>query len=407
MNSNILLPGLEECHIISSIEREGVYQIHLELERKPHRCPSCKQVTDRVHDYRIQKIKHTNIFSRRTALFYRKRRYSCENKECGKRFYEDNTIVERYQRQSVEFNQSIGLELIHGKNFKDTASRFHTSSTTVMRRFDQISSSMLEETKQLPEVIAIDEYKGDAGGEKYQTVIADPINRKPLEILKDRKKETLKKYLRKHGDNVKVVVMDMSKSFKAAVDQALGKPVVVADRFHFCRYIYWALENVRRKEQNIFDDYDRKKCKRMKHVFYKHHEDLTDKQLWYLNYYLGKSDRLKTAYQLKEAYRLWFETAKKLGPHGLKKSKERLHQYYDLVKASGIEEFEKAIHTFQNWQKEIMNSFGYDLHNGFVEGINNQTKVIKRNAFGFKRFDRFRLKVLLHHQYKDLETRVA
>lgn len=37
-------------------------------------------------------------------------------------------------------------------------------------------------------------------------------------------------------------------------------------------------------------------------------------------------------------------------------------------------------------------------HNGFIEGINNQTKVIKRNAFGFKRFDRFRLKTLWHHQ---------
>ncbi|SDB86607.1 Transposase, partial [Pelagirhabdus alkalitolerans] len=43
----------------------------------------------------------------------------------------------------------------------------------------------------------------------------------------------------------------------------------------------------------------------------------------------------------------------------------------------------------------------------YVEGINNQTKVIKRNAFGFGRFDRFRLKVLLYHQYKDVKIRIA
>ncbi|QHS24340.1 transposase [Virgibacillus sp. MSP4-1] len=36
-------------------------------------------------------------------------------------------------------------------------------------------------------------------------------------------------YLREHGDNVEVVVMDMSHTFKAAVNQALGRPVVVAD----------------------------------------------------------------------------------------------------------------------------------------------------------------------------------
>ncbi|MBO8157845.1 MAG: transposase [Bacillaceae bacterium] len=75
--------------------------------------------------------------------------------------------------------------------------------------------------------------------------------------------------------------------------------------------------------------------------------------------------------------------------------------------SSGIKEFKRAIKTSQNWKKEIMNSFGFDLHNGFVEGINNQTKVIKRNAFGFKRFDCFRLKVLFHHQYKNIDVRVA
>ncbi|RCW70604.1 transposase family protein, partial [Saliterribacillus persicus] len=202
MNSNIFLPGLEAFVVTKSCVEDGSYQLHLELEREPHSCPCCEQRTEKVHDYRVQKIQHQHIFGRPTTLFYRKRRYVCENEACRKRFYEDNSMVERYQRQSVEYKQAMGIELIHGKNFKDVASRFGTSPTTVMRRFDHISSSMLSETKQLPEIIAIDEYKGDAGGEKYQTIIADPIERKPLDILKDRKKETVKEYLRKHGDNV-------------------------------------------------------------------------------------------------------------------------------------------------------------------------------------------------------------
>jgi len=53
-----------------------------------------------------------------------------------------------------------------------------------------------------------------------------------------------------------------------------------------------------------------------------------------------------------------------------------------------------------------LNNFAYNLHNGFIEGINNQTKVIKRNVFGFKRFDRFRLKVLLYHEYKGISFKV-
>ena len=45
--------------------------------------------------------------------------------------------------------------------------------------------------------------------------------------------------------------MDMSQSFKAAVDQALGHPVVVADRFHFCAiYLLGIGESVCEKERN-------------------------------------------------------------------------------------------------------------------------------------------------------------
>lgn len=406
LNSNITLPGFEAFTVQKTEEVAGTYYLYVEMEKKAHCCPVCGTHTTRVHDYRIQRIQHTRIFGRRVYVFYRKRRYVCQP-GCGKRFYEDNTFVERYQRQSKEFKQALGMELIHGKSFKDVAQRFDTSPTTVTRRFDSVTTPLLKATETLPEVIAIDEYKGDVGGETYQTIIADPVNRTPLEILPDRKKETVKEYLLKHGEQVKMVVMDMSHSFKAAVDQALGRPIIIADRFHFCRYIYWALERVRRREQNAFDDYDRKKCKRMKHVFYKKPETLTDKQAWYLAYYLRKSDYLKRAYQLKEAYRLWFETAKKNGPNHLQATKSHLYTFYDLVKESGVEEFEKAIGTLQNWQKEIMNSFGFHLHNGYIEGINNQTKVLKRNAFGFRRFNRFRSKILLYHQYKKLDIRVA
>src|SRR5699024_8265633 len=143
--------------------------------------------------------------------FYLKRRYVCGC--CKTRFSEKNELVDRYQRQSKEFKKSIALELIHGKSFKDVADRFHTSTSTVIRRFDTINTAMLKEPKQLPSVIAIDEYKGDAGGEKYQTIIADPVDRRPLDILPDRRKLTVQKYLQQHGgDGHESIIQSSSKS---------------------------------------------------------------------------------------------------------------------------------------------------------------------------------------------------
>ncbi|MGE7664344.1 transposase family protein [Ureibacillus composti] len=99
MNSNIILPRLEGT-IITKIEvRGGRYIIHFEMPLKMHCCPSCELETNRVHDYRITKIKHLKIMERMTILFYRKRRYVCD---CGKRFAEDNPVVKRFQRYSKE-----------------------------------------------------------------------------------------------------------------------------------------------------------------------------------------------------------------------------------------------------------------------------------------------------------------
>lgn len=161
--------------------------------------------------------------------------------------------------------------------------------------------------------------------------------------------------------------MDMSHSFKSAVKKALGNPIIIADCFHFCRYIYWALERVRRRVQKDFHDYDRKKCKRMRHIFYKRYEDLTDKQHWYLERYLGLSEDLRTAYGLKEAYRSWFDEAKN-STKDLGEIKQGLYRFHNQVEKTGMGEFIQAIGTLKNWQPEVLNSFAFGYNNEWICG---------------------------------------
>lgn len=405
MNSNIILPGFEDV-IITKMERvEERLSIHVELPVKEHVCPSCKNRTQKIHDYRLQKIKHLKIFERHTLLFYKRRRYACS---CGKRFSEMNTLVERYQRFSVELNQAIKIRSIKGKTFKETAEVYGTSPSSVVRRFDKLAEETVnEEAKELPKVIAIDEYKGDTREGKYQLIIANGLTKEPIDILPNRYKNTLKHYLRKYGAQVEVVVMDMSQSFKAAVQQALGKPVIVADRFHFVRYIYWALDGVRRRVQSNWHDYDRKKCKKMRHVFYKRSSRLSDDDKWYLKRYLEMSPELRRAYELKEMFCKWFDEAKQNGEDHILQTKSSLYRLYEEIDNAGIPEFQRAAQTLKNWQIEILNSFSYNYSNGFVEGLNNLTKVMKRNAFGFRSFLRFRAKILLTHKFKRLGSHIG
>lgn len=404
MNFTIKIPGLEDVLITKVEEADERIALHVEMDVKLHRCPSCGERTKKIHDYRIQKIKHLKWFERLTYLFYKRRRYACP---CGKRFSEKNPFVQRYKRLSIEWNRAVAIRTVKAKTFKEVAEQFGSSISTVMRRFDKLAVKEMTEVQELPRVIAIDEYKGDTKEGKYQLIIADGETKEPIDILPNRKKKTIKDYLQKHGSHVEVVIMDMSSSFKAAVRKALDKPVIVADRFHFCRYIYWALDGVRRRIQSDWNDYDRKKCKRMRYVFYKDSEKLTEEDRWYLDRYLGMNEELRRAYELKESYARWFRQAKENGQEKIKETQQGLNDFYQKVEQEGIPEYMKAIRTFRNWQTEILNSFLFDYSNGFLEGINNLTKVMKRNAFGFRNFLRARARILLLHRYKKIGSHVG
>jgi transposase len=405
MNNNIKIPGLEDVTITKIDKIEDRMAIYVKMDVLTHRCPNCGEKTRKIHDYRMQKIKHLKWFERLSYIFYNKRRYKCE--ACGKRFYEKNSFVDRYKRFSREWNQAVNVRSVKARTFKEISQQFGASSSTIIRRFDELAMRELSDIKELPRVIAIDEYKGDTKEGKYQLIIADGKTKEPIDILPNRRNKTIVNYLRKYGANVEIVVMDMSHSFKSAVRKALNKPIIIADRFHFCRYIYWALDSVRRRVQTSWDDYDRKKCKNMRHVFYKNSEKLSENDRWYLNRYRHMSKELDLAYQLKEEFCVWFKRAKQNGFENIRQTKEGLYRFYELVEQSGIPEFKRNIKTLKNWQVEILNSFVYGYSNGFLEGINNHTKVIKRNAFGFRNFERSRARILLSHRYKEIGVHVG
>lgn len=57
-------------------------------------------------------------------------------------------------------------------------------------------------------------------------------------------------------------------------------------------------------------------------------------------------------------------------------------------------EYYECSNTLINWQTEILNTFDYPYSNGFTEGCNNKIKVLKRNAYGYRNFKRFRNRIM-------------
>ena len=171
------LMGLKDV-IVTSVERkDNQLNISLMMPRKIHKCPCCNNSTDKIHDYRIQRIKDIASFGSYTILYLRKRRYVCPL--CKKRFYEEISFLPRYHRITSRLVVNILDSLRTVQSLKYVAKAANVSSTTATRIFDHIKYS----NNSLPRVISMDEFKGNAGGEKFQCIITDPEHKKVLDIL--------------------------------------------------------------------------------------------------------------------------------------------------------------------------------------------------------------------------------
>ena len=162
--------------IITNVENiSDQLHIHIELPRRKHVCPCCGTETDHVHDYRMQVVKDVPM-ARDTFLHLRKRRYRCS---CGKRFFERNTFLPRYYRVTSRLVAEIIVAFKKVVSAKEIGFRFNVSSMTAMRYFQYYNHKLAT----LPEVISLDEFKGNSGGQKYNSIVADPSERKILDIL--------------------------------------------------------------------------------------------------------------------------------------------------------------------------------------------------------------------------------
>ena len=382
-NYTTTLLDLEEV-IIQKIEvMQAEMHVYIELPRKAHKCPTCGEATDRIHDYRMQRVKDIP-FGRTTLLYLKKRRYCCS--ACGKRFYEENPFLGRYRRMTTRLTGYIISQFEKLKSASEIAKECNVSSTTALRCFDCVNY----QCRSLPYVLSIDEFKGNAGGEKYQTIVTDAKNRKVLDILPNRYENDLICYFLSFSNrnNVAYFVTDMNQHFRNVANICFPKAKIVADRFHVVRQVIWAMENVRKAEQKKLSERYRKYFKRSKSLLSKSAGKLTEEEKDRLALMFEISPRLAKAYDLKNKFMAVMRS--KSSEEGRKK----LEDWLFLAEFQALPEFSACITAYRNWFCEILNAMDVPYSNGYTEGCNNKTKVLKRVCFGVRDFNRFRNRIL-------------
>ena len=220
-------------------------------------------------------------------------------------------------------------------------------------------------------------------------------------MLPDRKKKTLGKFLRTIPlhlrQTIHTVCTDMWEAYLKAVELVLPWADVVVDRFHVAQKYHDAADKLRKKElKRLKEELPVAQYKTLKGsmwAFRKQPADLSETETEVLAQLLEYAPLLKVAYDLRLKLTTIFEQE-------LTKTEatQKIKDWCQDVKQTGLTCFDSFLTTLNNHFEQITNYFINRHNSGFVEGLNNKIKVLKRRCYGLLNLDR-----LFQRLFLDLE----
>ena len=388
--TEIIFKIKEEYIKHTRVNEDGSVHFTLEIPVAEQVCPHCGASTRKSKGKRSRDVKFGAMQHHTVTATYLQRRYKCQ--ECNHTFIEKNPFVSRYLRLSKSNLEYLFRQLGEKGSFTEMAKRSDVSVSTVIRYCSKLA---IPKPAQLPTVLGINEYKGNAEGQMYQVIITDLRNHSVVDILPKRETRALIQYFKTFSkearEQVKYIVMDMCPLFKLVMQTMFSHAHIVADRYHVCRLVDWALERVRKREQKQIVTHSRM-LKYNRRVLMKNPDTLTENERVKLLEILRISDDLRRAYGLRLGFRKIFKT------YSIPNIERHIQLWLKIVESSHLPEFSNFKTSFISWFPQIVNAFVLPYSNGFTEGCNNNIKVLKRISYGLRHFERFRVRILLLSQ---------
>ena len=368
-------------------------EVHIESSLDVAVCPHCQCVSTQLHDTaEPQLLRDLPAWDRDCWLRYAPRRFACAR--CHSTFVERVAWREAGLAYTRRYAQYIYARTQH-EDMAQVARAEGLSQDTVRAIFEQGANNMLAQRGYpVVKVLGLDEFTIHKGHGHYRLVISAPELGLVLDVLADRKKETLEAWFDQRGKawcaQVEVCCADMWDAYHTVAQDKLPNAQRVVDRFHVIENLNDAVTTARRTIQKQADEATQAILKGGRWLLVKNRDKLTAEEAAQLDLMLAASPALKTCYELKEDFRTWFaqltdrETAAKT-----------LLAWQEKAKATKLRSLQAFVRTLDNWRESILNYFNGPHSNGLAEGVNLKIKLLNRRGFGYRNFAHFRLHILV------------
>jgi transposase len=394
----------------TEIDDEGDFIITVESTLEEATCRKCGRTITAFygHDKEIT-LRHLPILGRRVYIRLRPKRFQCSNCDGDPTSTQQLDWYDRKSPHTRAYEKHVLLLLINS-TIEDVSRKEDLGYDAIegcLRR--RIATQVDWAQIKTIEVLGIDEISLKKGRKHFVAIIsARQANGQVciLAVLPDRKKETVRQFLEsipyKHRLSLKSICTDMWDGYVNAVNEfeaahAEVSVNIVIDRFHVARNYREGVDTLRKQEMRRLkkelsaEQYD--EIKGLMWACRKNNADLTDDEREKLQRLFAYTPALKMAYQFREELTAIFEM-----PLTRDQALIRLQRWQEKVQHSGLTCFNKFLTTLHNWMDEIANYFLARLNSGFVEGLNNKIKTIKRRCYGI-----FNTSHLFQRIFLDLE----
>ena len=232
--------------------KDDTLRIFVASQHKAGICPHCCKPSNKLIDVTPKTFRDCNFGDRLCFIEMDHRRFEC--RQCYKSFMEEFSFIRPYRHYTNRFEQQV-YECCKETTTSYTAKKFSLCESTVMNIYKHIAldNQMKLSLENPTTIIGFDEISMHKGHKDFVLVITDISNKRVLDILPDRKKETLRAYLSSWSEEKKKLItgvaIDLWGPYRSIAEEFFSQAVITADRFHVMQNLNRCLDTCRKEEK--------------------------------------------------------------------------------------------------------------------------------------------------------------
>ena len=387
--------GIASLEIVSQeTDSKGNIIITVTTNQTETLCHKCGKPATKPYGYApYLKIRHVPIFETPVYLRIKPMRYQCERCEDGPTTQEKYDWCGKGGKITRQLEDYL-MRCVINSTVTDVAKKEKMG----YRELTHIMNSRINRSVDWEEytdlhTLGIDEVSRLKGQNDFITIVSAKDTSGVLSViavLEDRRQETVKAFFdsipERFKKTVKNVCTDRHDGFVYPAIKVFGKQAVIIDRFHVAKLYRKPLDTLRIKEmarlKAELSTEEYAELEGMMWILRKQHECLSaaDKNKLTLLY--------KHSPDLKEAHGYALQLTHIFNTHSSRKSAmAKIDRWITRVDRSELTCFQTFLKTLKKYKKSIANYFNGRYTSGFVEGLNNKIKVLKRRCYGIFKTD--------------------